>query len=77
MGAALSARKSGDGGRAARVGGVCVVDIKDVDAREAGILIVLAVATLLFGILPSLIFDLSQGTTQNVLDIMNLKLTAQ
>ena len=52
-------------------------DIKDVDAREAGILIVLAVATLLFGILPSLIFDLSQGTTQNVLDIMNLKLTAQ
>ena len=45
-------------------------EIKDVDAREAFILILLAATTLILGILPSLIFDLSQGSTQVVLELM-------
>ena len=44
--------------------------IKDVDSREAFMLIILAIVALVLGVLPNLVFDLSQGSTDEILKLM-------
>ncbi len=46
-------------------------EIKDVDLREAFILLVLAAGTLLLGVAPGLIFNVSESSALHVLDLMN------
>lgn len=46
-------------------------DIADMNAREAFILLVLAAGTLILGVFPSLIFDISEASAVEVLQLMN------
>ena len=46
-------------------------EIADMNAREAFILLVLAAATLILGVFPTLIFDISGATAVEVLQLMN------
>jgi NADH-quinone oxidoreductase subunit M len=47
-----------------------LMGIKDVSASEVFILGLLAIAALVFGVMPSLVFDLTKGSTDAILEMI-------